>query len=142
VQLEHQPGRGFGLQGGYRHTEYQTDSVEQGIFTAERYWGDYRAAYSLYLSHLAGSSTVSSHLLRLDYYYAERSRVGLLLGRGKETVNLGDAGGVVIDNTRTVGVAGRHALAPHWALSYELQAHDQADRYRRELLRVGIRYQF
>jgi YaiO family outer membrane protein len=141
VQLEQQLGQGFGLQGGYRRTEYHADSVDQGIFTAEQYWGDYRAAYTLYLSHLSGSSTVSSHLLRLDYYYAERSHVGLLLARGKEAENLG-AGGVVIDNTHAAGIIGRHALAQRWALSYELQAHDQGDRYRRNLLRVGIRYQF
>jgi YaiO family outer membrane protein len=140
VQLEQQLGQGFGLQGGYRHTEYRTDTVDQGILGVERYWGDYRAAYTLYLSHLSGSSTVGSHLLRLDYYYAERSSVGLLLARGKEAENLG-SGSVVIDNTHAAGIIGRHALTRRWALSYELQSHDQDDRYRRNLLRVGIRCQ-
>jgi YaiO family outer membrane protein len=132
---------GFGLQVGLRHARYQDDYTNLASVTGDRYWGDYYAGYTLYASRLQGAGTNLSHQVRVDRYYGDRNRVGVLVSIGDETESVG-GGRFVTDTTATFVVNGRHWFMPLWALSWELIWHDQGDAYTRGGARVGLRRQF
>ncbi len=133
---------GWVLSGGLRRSEYTRTEVNTLSGTAERYWGNFRAAYTFYNGHPEGSGSASAHRLALDYYYGERSHVGLNGTAGREAENVGPPLGVVTSKIRNLTVSGRHWVSPGWALAWELGAQQQGDLYRRQGIRLGFRHRF
>jgi YaiO family outer membrane protein len=135
------PG-GWGLGLGMRHNEYTSTASNVVSLLAERYWGNFRGAYTLYSGSPEGASSAASHRLQLSYYYADRSSVGLSYSNGREVENLGSPRGVIATDVLNWTVNGQHWLTPSWALTYDLVYHEQGDFYRRQGLRLGVRRSF
>ena len=141
-QLQKSLPGGWGIGFGIRHNEYTLSGSNVLSLLAERYWGNFRGAYTLYSGKPEGASSGSSHRLQLSYYYADRSSVGLSYTDGREVENVGPPRGVLASDVRNWTLSGQHWLTPAWALTYDLVNHEQGSLYRRQGLRLGIRHSF
>jgi YaiO family outer membrane protein len=139
--LQKKLGYGWDVQAGIRHSEYSTLNTNTGIFTAERYWENFRGAYSLYHGRPEGGSSASSHVIALDYFYGERNLIGISVADGREIAGLGPFG-VITTAVRAYVLRGRHWLSPDWALSYEAGYQEQGSLYTRQGIRLGLRRAF
>lgn len=142
AQLHKQLGEGWGVLLGARRSRYQTTSTDVWSAGIERYFGNYRAAYTFYSGRPENAGSAPAHLLQLTYYYDDRSSVGVSFTFGKELESVGPPVGVIQSQVRAVAVSGRHWFAPDWALVYEALTHDQGSLYRRSGARIGIRHRF
>lgn len=141
-QLQKSLPGGWGLGVGLRHNEYTLTASNVVSLLAERYWGNFRGAYTLYSGKPEGGSSGSSHRVQLSYYYADRSSVGISYSDGREVENVGPPRGVLASDVRNWTLSGQHWLTPAWALTYDLVNHEQGNLYRRQGLRLGIRHSF
>ena len=112
------------------------------VGTVERYWGNWRGAYTVYSGRPEGAASGAAHRFQLNYYYGQRSSAGISVTTGKEVENVGPPVGVVTTNVRDLTFSGRHWLDDAWALTYELVSHEQGAQYRRRGLHVGVRHSF
>jgi len=142
AQIAKQLPYGWGLNLGLRRSEYTTSGVSMLVAGAERYWGDWRAAYTLYAGRPDGGPSAEAHRLQLVRYYGERSSVRIAYTFGEEVENVGPPVGILTSKVRDLTINGRHWLAPDWALTWDLVAHEQGSLYRREGVRLGLRYRF
>lgn len=140
-QIELQVVRGFNLQLGARHTEYQQVGMNQAIVGGEYYVGNFRLLYTYYRSRLEGADPTGAQRAGFSYYYDDRSHVGLSGSAGDEAESQAP-GVVILSRVRSIGLAGRHGFTHHWGLSWELARTDVVDRYTRTTLRAGVRYGF
>jgi YaiO family outer membrane protein len=135
--------RGWGAKAGLRRSKFTNAEVDVRVLGFERYFGAWRAAYTLYSGRPEQAADwEEAHQLRLDRYYGERSSIGLAFTSGREAENVGPPLGIVVSDVESVSLIGRHWLGNSWAVSYELLAHEQGDLYRRRGLRIGARYGF
>lgn len=134
--------RGWGIGLGLRHNEYAQSASNLRTFALERYWGDFRGAYTLFSGKPEGGGSAPAHRFQLSYYYGITSSVGLAYTTGREVENIGPPAGLRTTDVRNWTLAGRHWFARDWAFTYELSTHRQGDFYRREGLRLGLRYRF
>jgi YaiO family outer membrane protein len=141
-QLQKALGDGWDVQAGVRHTQYTSAATDLTVLTGERYWGNYRAAYTLYLGKLQGAGTAPSHTGQFSYYYDEHSYLTLLLSRGRQAESLGSGLGVLLLDVTSTAVTGRHWLSPAWGVSYESIAERQGNLYSRKGISLGLRYAF
>jgi|LNFM01.1.fsa_nt_gb YaiO family outer membrane protein len=141
-QLQKSLPGGWGIGLGVRHNEYTLSGSNVVSVLAERYWGNFRGAYTLYSGRPEGASSGASHRLQLSYYYADRSSVGVSYTDGREVENVGPPRGVLASDVRNWTLSGQHWLTPAWALTYDLVNHEQGSLYRRQGLRLGIRHSF
>ena len=135
-------GGGWGVNAGLRHSEYASSGANLLVAGVERYFGNYRAGYTFYSGRPEGAASGPAHRVQVDYYYAERSMIGLSLTRGREVENVGPPTGIVSSDVRDVTLTGRHWLSQDWALTYDLLSHQQGTFYRRDGVRLGLRYRF
>lgn len=140
--LAYRLDRGWNVAAGARRNEYTASHAHVLSLGVERYFGAWRAAYTFYLGMPEGAGSASAHRGQLDYYYAERSSVGASFVTGREVENAGPAGGVLTSDVREVALAARHWLTPAWAVGGEAWSHKQGQLYRRDGLRLGVRYRF
>ena len=141
-QLHRMLGSGWGAAVGYRHTEYTLSGVDVASALLERYWGSWRAAYTLYSGRPEGASSAPSHRFQLEHFYGDRARIGLSYTTGRETENVGPPRGLITSDVRELMLAGQHWFSRQWAVTYELLTHEQGDLYRRRGGRLGLRYAF
>lgn len=141
-QLNHSLPGGWGVGLGLRHSEYSQIGTNTLSLLAERYWGNFRGAYTLYSGRPEGASSASSHRFQLSYYYDDRSSIGLSYATGREVENVGPPRGVISSDMQNLTLSGRHWFAPNWALTYDLLNQEQGTLYRRQGLRLGIRHSF
>lgn len=141
AQLERRFGAGWGVQAGYRRSEYERAGTDLAIVTVDRYFSNFRAAYSLYLGRPDGAGFGPSHRLQWGYYYGERSFIAIAAAAGKEAENIFPRG-VLTSQVRSLSLAGRHEFIPGWAATYEWLAHRQGDLYTRRGFGFGIRHAF
>lgn len=133
---------GWGLNLGWRHSEFTRSGVNLLVAGGERYWGSFRAAYSLYAGRPEGGTTGVAHRFALNYYYGEGSTIGIAATAGREVENVGPPVGILSTDVRNLTLTGRHWMTPGWALSWDVVAHEQGSLYRRHGLRLGLRYRF
>lgn len=133
---------GWDVQAGLRHNTYNTASGNLMVVTGERYWGNYRAAYTLYLSKLQGSGAAPSHMGQISYYYGGNSYLTLGFAKGRQVESLGPGLGVLITDVTGKSLSGRHWLDPRWGLSYEVISEHQGNLYSRRGIRLGLRRAF
>ena len=142
-QLSWQGGGGWVASGGLRFSEYTDNGTRVLNGSVERYFGSYRASYTLYNGKPEGESSASSHRIAFDhYYYGERSRIGLAVTWGREVEYVGPPTGIIVSDVRALALLGRHWLTAQWAATWELGTHEQGDLYRRTGGRLGVRYRF
>lgn len=139
LRLQREFGGGWIGTASLRRSEYPDTRVERLAVGIERYFGPWRAGYTVNLTRLEGSHSVS-HDLRLARGYGERSEVGVQLVSGREAALL--ATGVVAGEVRAATVFGRHALGPDWSLMWNLGATEQGKLYTRRGLTLGLERRF
>jgi YaiO family outer membrane protein len=127
---------------GFRHNEYTRSASNVRTFSLERYWGDFRGAYTLFSGKPEGGGSAPAHRFQFSYYYGNVSSVGIAYTTGREVENVGPPTGLLTTDVRSWTLSGRHWFARDWAVTYEALAHRQGDLYRREGLRLGLRYRF
>jgi YaiO family outer membrane protein len=142
AQIAKQLPYAWGLNLGLRRSEYTTSGVTMLVAGAERYWGDWRGAYTLYSGRPDGGPSAEAHRFQLTRYYGERSYIGASYTFGREVENIGPPVGILTSDVRDLTINGRHWLTRDWALSWDLVAHEQGTLYRREGFRLGLRYRF
>lgn len=144
MQIQRTFGHGWGVHLGARHTKYQNDDtirINRGNFTIERYWGNYRAAYTFFANKIEGGGSPVSHAFQAAYYYGERNSLGMTYAIGSEVLNLPPAALAYYD-VRSIALTGRYWFAPRWALTHEVALHEQGDLYTRKGIRLGVHYLF
>lgn len=141
AQLERRFDGGWGVLAGYKRSEYALTGTDLAIVTADRYFSSFRAAYTLYLGRPDGAGFGPSHRLQWSYYYSDRSFIGISAAAGREVENIVPRG-VLSTQIRNWSLAGRHEIAPRWAVSYEWLTQRQGDFYIRRGFGLGIRHAF
>jgi len=121
----------------YRRREYEAATVSSTTGVIEKYLNDFRIAYALGLSHLHGASNSLNHSLTMNWYYSDRSSVGVTLNTGKETEAVGP-GQVLETDVRGMSLTGRRKLTDRFDLQWWLGLHDQGDFYRRQFLGMAV----
>lgn len=130
--------QGYGIGLGWRHKNYEDRHLNTLTLTGEKYFGNYYAAWTSYLSKLEGTDTNFANQLRVDRYYMGENRIGLLFAVGKETESVGQ-GQFVESDTLSIVLTGLHRFTPQWAVTWDLIYHDQDEAYKRGGFRVGFR---
>lgn len=131
------PG-GWGLGFGVRQTEYSFASANLLSFSAERNFGNFRGAYTLYSNRAEGTALGSTHKFEVNYLYGERNTVGLSYTTGRDIDGLALPAGLSMSDVRDWTLSGRHWLSPNWALTYDVLNQEQGSLYRRQGLRLGV----
>lgn len=121
----------------YRHRSYETATVGSAISTVEKYAGDFRFAYALGLSQLQGSSSSTHHGLTVNWYYSDRSSIGVTVNTGEEAEAIGP-GQVLKTDVRGMSISGRRKLTDRFGLQWWLGLHDQGNIYRRLYLGLAV----
>lgn len=143
AQAERKFKKGWNAQAGYRRTVYNSAKVNLLNAGAEKYWGNYRAAYTLYVSNLVRSGNAASHRVQFNRYYGEQSSsFGVGFAAGRELESLGRSGGVLQTDVQSFSVSGRHWLSSKWGINYGLIAHRQGKLYTRRGINIGLRFRF
>lgn len=123
----------------YRRRDYTAATVDSFIGTIEKYYRDFRFAYSPGSSRLDGSSSFMNHAVTVNWYYDEGSNVGITINTGSEAESIG-AGQVLVTDVRGILLRGRQPLNQRFDLQWWLGYHEQGDLYRRQFL--GLAFSF
>lgn len=135
------PG-GWGLGFGMRQSEYSFGNLNLLSLSAERYFGSFRSAYTLYSSRAEGGSLGSSQRVQMDYLYGERNTVGVSYTMGRDIEQIGLGAGMQLNDVRDLTLSGRHWLTPNWAVTYGLLSQEQSNLLKRQGLRMGVSRSF
>jgi YaiO family outer membrane protein len=135
------PG-GIGVGLGVRHSEYNFSTASLLALSAERNWGSFRGAYTLYSNRTEGTSLGSAHRFEVNYLYGERNTIGLAYTTGRDLDVTALQIGSAFSDVRDWTLSGRHWLSPNWALTYDVLTGDQGNLYRRQGLRLGVSRSF
>jgi len=140
LRLQRRLPAGFLGAASIRRTEYETTRVDRLALNAERYWGSWRAGYTLNITDVANAGTPIGHDLALDYFYGGLSYAGLRLTAGEEEAV--EEQQLITGDVRAISLQGRHWLDNRWALTWEVGHHRQGDYYTRRWLQLGLRHAF
>lgn len=141
AQLQQGFDQGYGAALGVRHARYDTTKVTIGEITLEKYFGDYRAAVSIYPSHSSSAGNAVSYRAAGAYYYGQRSNVQLSISRGTELERVSALAPIASTDIRSVGAYGRHAFNGDWAIDYALGRSTHAHVAHHEFS-VGVSFRF
>src|SRR5690349_12988345 len=167
-QVARQFGGGWNMQAGVRHSELGvllpdsvfavtspgssslppptrslgTGAADLGSVTVERFWSNYRGAYTVASARADSGSTATSHRVQFDYFYDARSSVGLsyTVGRSFETP-LGTNTLIPVE-ANNVGVVGEHWIGRAWAINYNALIEDRGIEGLKPEIRLGLRLRF
>ncbi|MHB0852955.1 YaiO family outer membrane beta-barrel protein [Stutzerimonas nitrititolerans] len=123
-----------------RRTEYETTRVDRLALSAERYFGNWRAGYTLNITDVSDAGTPVGHNLGLDYYYRGLSYAGVRLTAGEEEAV--EEQRLITSDVRALSLQGRHWFSHRWAMTWEIGHHKQGDYYTRQWLQLGLRHAF
>lgn len=140
LRLQRRLPAGFIGAASVRRTEYETTRVDRLALNAERYWGAWRAGYTLNITDVANAGTPIGHDLALDYFYEGLSYAGLRLTTGEEEAV--EQQRLITSDVRAISLQGRHWLDSRWAVTWEIGHHEQGDFYTRRWLQLGLRHAF
>jgi YaiO family outer membrane protein len=127
----------------FRHTDYDSGSVNSAIFSLEHYWRFYRFRYALTAAHLSGSGTDADNSFELDRYYgaAQQNSVGIGYVTGRELDNIG-LPVLVTSHVHGVNVSGRQWVSRTLGLMYSFGSFTQGSIYTRSGGYLGLDYRF
>jgi hypothetical protein len=166
-QVARQLGSGWNMQAGIRHSEVGVNLFESspstgglglsslplptrgissgadlGVVTLERFWSNYRGAYTVSSGRAEGGTTATSHKLQFDYFYDARSSVGLSYTVGRSFESPIGVTSMVPVETNNVGVIGEHWLSRAWAINYNALIEDRGIEGLKPEIRLGLRLRF
>jgi YaiO family outer membrane protein len=135
--------KGWVGHGGVRYTSYDKVTATTGYGLVEKYWGNNRASYTIYLTKLSNAGTAPNHRLTYNRYYGERvNTVGVAVSFGKEHENLGPGLGILRSNTWSINTKATHWLTESLGVDVSAGLHRQGTVYYRRGLYLGLRYRF
>jgi len=126
---------------GGRRADYPEDTATGLVAGLEYYRGAARAAYSLITSRLQSGDSGTAHVLQLDRYYGDGSRIGVLAAVGDEATRTSPAA-VVVADVRSLALVGRHWFGVSWGLAYTGSWTEQGDFYTRRGGALGLLFRF
>ena len=112
-----------------------------GVFGVERYFKQYRAAYTLYVAHLNGVGTSASHVFQGNYYYGQRNSIGIGGAFGEEVESLGE-GRLLRTAVQDLSLNGRYWVNEKWGISYSAWWHRQGRLYIRSGAQIALLRRF
>ncbi|MDZ7770862.1 MAG: YaiO family outer membrane beta-barrel protein [Woeseiaceae bacterium] len=116
---------------------YDTATVTIWSARTERYFSDYRAAYTLYVSRLHGLANAVSHAFTLDWYRTADFSAGVTVAFGDENEAIGP--GLVLESSvASITINGRYALNRRFGLNGWIGVHEQGDFYRRQYAALAV----
>lgn len=121
----------------YRHRSFPTATVNTVIGSAEKYFGSFRAAYSLSISRLDGAGNTLGHGFVVNWYLDDRHSFGVSLATGDEAEAIGP-GQVLETRVRGLSVSGRHGVSNRMGISWYAGLHEQGDFYRRHYVGLAV----
>lgn len=134
------PG-GWGVGLGGRRTQFSSAANTRETLMLERYWENLRFAYTFSLSQIPAAPMPMGHQLAVNWYYGERSTIGLSAAVGQEMEMVGPSRLLTTD-VRALALVGRHWLTPDWAAAYEASWVEQGTVYTRSGVRLGVQRLF
>ncbi len=139
ASLQFPLGNAFFLTGGMKHSEYTASNSLQEFGMIEKYFSDYRIAYTLTATQSHGINEFG-HRASLSRYYNEISYATLSLSSGTEVEQV--TGKNYFYDTWFVGANGRHWINKDWALLWSIGRTVQDTAYTRTGASLGFRYAF
>lgn len=134
-----------------RQSRYPADQSLTAIPTIEVYLGNYRFAYSAFLTQVTRNVATSratvdplalASSLSVDRYYRYSSRIGASLSVGTER-DWNNTTGTLSSATQVgVTVDGLHGWSPTWATRWLIQARDHDRLGLQGEVRLGLRYRY
>jgi len=141
LQLAQSLSQGWGAIGGVRHVTYNTTVVDVADLTLERYFSDYRVAFTAYPSRSRTAGSAVSYRLQLSRYYGDENNIQLALVSGTEVDKPTGIDQVIATSVRSIALFGRHWLTREWGLGYGIGFTEQGESRRRSA-NLGLRYRF
>ncbi len=120
-----------------RHREYDDTRVTSTAWQVGRYFGRFRAAYTVDFSRLRGDSVSAAHIGQLHYFASDRTRLDLTVATGEEAEAI-DADRVLRTDVRSVTVGVRQSLGERWQLAAWTGSHRQGDLYTRRYVGFSL----
>ena len=141
TQISHSLPAGWGVQAGWKRLAYNTASIDALDITVERYFGPFRAAWTISPSRSSTAGDAVGQRVQMGYFYGDTSSVQVLFAAGREVDKPSAAGAIVATDVRSTALFGHHALGPEWGLVYGA-GRTQQGTTSRESLNVGLRWRF
>lgn len=129
--------KGWGMDFRWAQKRYNTATVSTYTGLVEKYFGNYRAAYSLNASRLHGEQTSYAHLLALNWYMTDRTSFGIVAAAGEEAEVI-VPGQILQTDVASVTLSGRHQLNRRTTLRWWAGTHEQGDFYRRRYVGMAV----
>lgn len=132
------------LHTGFKNTRYNNANanvnVNQGLLMLERYVSSFSGSIAWRPVSALGTHAHAFEL-RGNYYYGDKSMVGLILASGQEATTVSRQT-VALADVRALALVGRHWLREDWALTYAVSRTRQGSFYDRNGVRLGVQYAF
>jgi YaiO family outer membrane protein len=141
AQLARSLTDGWGVLGGLKHLTYNTTAVDVIDLTVERYFGAFRAAWTITPSRSETAGSASAQRLQLSYYYGDGNAVQLLVASGREVDKPVAVDSVIATDVRNISLFGQHALSPAWVFVYGLGYTEQGATIRKAV-NAGLRFRY
>lgn len=140
ASLQYEVAPAWLVHGGLRSTWYNNAAVTQGSAMLEHYVSAFSWLLAWRPVQTLGTSTASVEA-RGNYYYDERSAVGLSLSSGQEAVVISETD-LRLADVQALALTGRHWLDTRWAINYEWSSTRYGDFYTRSGWRIGVQHRF
>lgn len=140
-RVDFEVAKGFLLGAAYKRSQYLVPTVDIATFAVQKYWSNFRAGFTINASSVERNHAVYSRTAEFDYYYDERSFIGISGSTGSEAEFV-NATRIVNRHTRSAVLRGRHWIHKDTALEYALNRSDVGDIFRRYGIRLGIRWRY
>ncbi|HSD59456.1 MAG TPA: YaiO family outer membrane beta-barrel protein [Burkholderiales bacterium] len=141
LQLQQGLPEGFGVLAGARTTRYNSSHLDALYLGLEKYFGDFRLAYTWSPTRSNVAPDGYSHLAQLSWYYSELSRVTLAYSSAKET-DRPDLGITTTSYAEGWALYGRHMFSPRIGVGYALNHIRQGSSYDRDGVALSVIYRF
>lgn len=141
AEISQQLGAGWVVSLGGKLARYDTGDVRIASTTIEKYLGDWRLAYTGYLSRADDGGWAPAHRLAATWYRDTFTFATASIAAGREVENVLPQG-LVSTDVRAYAVGGGIGLGRAWGLSLDAGHVRQGDLYTRRYARLGLRVLF
>lgn len=128
------------LHTGFKNTRYDNANVNQGLLMLERYVSSFSGSIAWRPVSALGTHA-NGFEFRGNYYYGDKSMVGLILASGQEATTV-NSQTVALADVRSVALLGRHRVRDDWAVTYAISRTKQGSFYDRSGVRLGVQHAF
>lgn len=130
-------GDGWETELRLRHRDYSDVQVTSTSGAIAKYFGDFRASYTLDLSVLDGDATSAAHSATLAYYLSPRTQLNAGIAAGEEAEAVAP-GQVLRTNVHGYSLGFRLNLNERWRLLGSVGSHTQGDFYTRRYVGLSV----